>query len=77
MERTRQDVMQTLAELRVASGRPPEQPLPAELHAQLLETSTRARFIVDSLRSLADAQESNDFREQTMHKLSQRRLVVQ
>ena len=75
-DRTHQDVMQTLAELRVASGRSPDAPLPAELHAQVVETSTRARFMVDSLRNLAEAHESGEFRDATIQLLSERRLIV-
>ena len=75
-ERSRQDVGQTLAELRVASGRSADAPLPVELHAQVVETSTRARFMVDSLRNLAEAHDTGEFRESVMQLLTERRLLV-
>jgi len=75
-DRTRQDVAQTLAELRVATGRSADAPLPAELHAQVVETSTRARFMVDALRNLAEAHEAGEFRDATVQLLTERRLIV-
>mmetsp|Transcript_19163 Transcript_19163/g.51608 ORF Transcript_19163/g.51608 Transcript_19163/m.51608 type:complete len:883 (+) Transcript_19163:180-2828(+) len=74
-QRTQEEMAQTLAELRMASGRPEGAPLPAELHAQVMETSTRAHFMVDSLRNLAEAQESGEFRDATMQLLTERRLI--
>jgi hypothetical protein len=75
-DRSRQDVSQLLAELHVSTGRPPDAPLPAELHAQVVETSTRARFMVDSLRNLAEAHEAGEFRDSVMQLLTERRLIA-
>jgi hypothetical protein len=76
-ERSRQDVSHTLAELRVVSGGATDSvPVAAELQAKVLETSTRARFMVDSLRNLAEAHEGGEFKESVMHLLVERRLVA-
>ncbi|KAJ1631420.1 hypothetical protein T492DRAFT_996046 [Pavlovales sp. CCMP2436] len=76
-DRSRQNVAHTLAELRVVSGGAADAvPVAAELQARVLETSTRARFMVDSLRNLAEAHEGGEFRESVMHLLVERRLVA-
>lgn len=76
-ERSRQDVGQTLAELRGgAPGGAADAPLAAELAARLVEESTRARFMVDSLRNLADAHDGAAFRESVSQMLTEGRLVA-
>lgn len=70
-DQSQEEVQQTLVESRARGV-----PSATEAQARLLETSIRARFMVDSIQSLADSHESGEFRERAMQLLAEHRLLT-